>query len=94
MFKEFKINYPFYYAKLHMITFIVFECHRSIDLFSSVIVKGFTVKKSSVMEIKNLVMNTKSPPVKSISKQYQFLFKFPAKKTPILWSFLRKENFF
>ena len=38
--------------------------------------KEFIVTKSSVMEIQNLVVNPKSEPVKSNSKQYQFLFKY------------------
>ena len=74
-------------------------------LFLSVIVKEFIITKSSVMEIQNLVLNPKSEPVKSNSKQYQFLFKyvylqqksranvFKLTKNPGLWSFLRKRNF-
>ena len=42
--------------------------------------KEFIVTKSSVMEIQNLVVNPKSEPVKSNSKQYQFLFKYISSK--------------
>ena len=42
--------------------------------------KEFIVTKSSVMEIQNLVVNPKSEPVKSNSKQYQFLFKYVSSK--------------
>ena len=56
--------------------------------------KEFIVTKSSVMEIKNLFMNTKSTPVKSNSKQYQFLFKFPAKKKHYLVVICVQKKFF
>ena len=64
-----------------MITFILFECHISIDKstdfhFFSVIVKEFIVTKSSAIEIQNLAANLKLEPVKSNSKQYKFLFKY------------------
>ena len=44
------------------------------------IVKEFIVTKCSVMETQNLVANPKSEPVKSNSKQYQFLSKYIASK--------------
>ena len=44
--------------------------------FPPVIVKELIVRKTSVMKIQNLVVNPKSEPVKSNSKQYQFLFKY------------------
>ena len=36
--------------------------------------------KSSVVEIQNLLVNSKSRPVKSNSEQYQFLFKYVSRK--------------
>ena len=72
-------------AKLSKITFILFECHRSIDkcidfLFFSVIGKEFIVTKSSVMEIQNLVVNPNQSLLSRTLNNTNFcLSKFPAK---------------
>ena len=52
--------------------------------------KVFIVTKSSVMETQNLVVHPKSEPVKSKSKQYQFLFKSVLSKNQL--QNLQNEN--
>ena len=85
-------------AKLGKITYISFECHRSIDKFLDfhfiVMVKEFIVTKNSVTEIQNLVVNPKSePPVKSNSKQNQFSFKYVSKINDKIFK-INKKNLF
>ena len=55
-------------ANLRKITFIIFECHRSIAksidfYFFLLSVKQFMTTKSSAVEIQNLLMNPKSRPI-------------------------------
>ena len=60
---------------LHKITFIVFECHRSIakSVDFSFLLLSFMITNSLIKEIQNLAVNPKSRLVKSHSEQYQFL---------------------
>ena len=68
MLKDFKNNDLIWMSQIHWF------------LILSVIVKKFTVTKSSVVEIQNLVVNPKSRPVKLNSEQYQFLLKYVSSK--------------
>ena len=65
--------------------------------------KEFSVTKSSVTEIQNLVVNPKSEPVNSNSKRYQFLFEYISNKKSMrnflklitfLVSLFAKKDFF
>ena len=55
--------------------------------------KEFSVTKSSVTEIQNLVVNPKSEPVNSNSKRYQFLFEYISNKKSMR-NFLKLITFF
>ena len=52
------------------------------------------IKKSSIVEIQNLVMNPKSQSVRSNSEQYQFLLStFPAKINDKIFQNKEKTHF-
>ena len=69
-------------ANLLKITFILFECHRSIA--NSIISLCYSEKvhdnKEFNLKIHNLNVNPKSRPVKSNSEQHQFSFKYVSSK--------------
>ena len=49
-------------------------------IFTSFCYREFCVTKSLVMEIQHLIVNSRSRPVKSDSKEYQCLFKYVSSK--------------
>ena len=63
-------------------------------IFLSVTVTEFIATKSSVMEIQNIVVNSKSESVKSNSKQYRFLFFKSQQKSMTKFLKLMKKRYF
>ena len=75
-------------------TFILFECHRSIDKTIDFYLYMLSWK-SLVMEIQNLVVNPKLRSVNSNYKQYQFLIKsVSSKKSMTTFLNIKKKNLF
>ena len=69
-------------ANLLKITFILFECHRSIanSIISLYYSERVHDNKEFNLKIHNLNVNPKSRPVKSNSEQHQFSFKYVSSK--------------
>ena len=74
----------------------LFDCHRSIakSIGFYFLLNELMIKKSSFVEIQNLVMNLKSQSVRSNSEQYQFLLStFPAKINDKIFQNTEKTQF-
>ena len=74
----------------------LFDCHRSIakSIGFYFLLNELMIKKSSFVEIQNLVMNLKSQSVRSNYEQYQFLLStFPAKINDKIFQNTEKTQF-